>query len=119
MSAVFGAGWASAVGAATQPPGSWWLRLVAMILAFAGALSWVPRDAYGVGAEARSAIATPSANSERVAFVREGDIWVKHLPDGEERRLTKDGDNDSPRWSPSGAWLAFVKRTPDADRSTL
>ncbi len=38
-----------------------------------------------------------------------GDIWVKALPDGEPLRLTTDGQNREPRWSPSGEWLAFRK----------
>ncbi|MGH2353063.1 MAG: TolB family protein [Chloroflexota bacterium] len=45
----------------------------------------------------------------RLAFVCGGDIWVKDLPDGEARRLTQDGHNSRPRWSPSGDWLAFQK----------
>lgn len=45
----------------------------------------------------------------RVAFVREGDIWTKDLPDGEEMRLTDCGGRTSPKWSPSGEWLTFLK----------
>jgi Tol biopolymer transport system component len=44
-----------------------------------------------------------------VAYVQGGDIWVKALPDGQPRRLTPDGINSEPRWSPSGQWLAFRK----------
>ena len=44
-----------------------------------------------------------------LAYVQGGDIWVRHLPDGEPRRLTTDGRNLEPRWSPSGAWLAYRK----------
>jgi hypothetical protein len=42
-----------------------------------------------------------------LAYVQGGDIWVRELPDGEPRRLTADGNNASPRWSPSGEWLLF------------
>jgi Tol biopolymer transport system component len=56
---------------------------------------------------------------ERVAFVRDGDVWAKDVPDGAEQQLTSDGINDSPRWSRSGTRLAFVKRAPDPDRPTL
>lgn len=45
----------------------------------------------------------------RLAFVQGGDIWVKALPDGAAQRLTTDGRNHDPRWSPSGEWLAFRK----------
>ena len=45
----------------------------------------------------------------KLAYVQGGDIWVKTLPDGEPQRLTTDGLNCEPRWSPSGQWLAFRK----------
>jgi len=44
-----------------------------------------------------------------VAYVQGGDIWIKALPDGKPQRLTTDGRNREPRWSPSGEWLAFRK----------
>lgn len=44
-----------------------------------------------------------------LAYVQGGDIWGKALPYGEPRRLTTDGRNQEPRWSPSGRWLAFRK----------
>ncbi len=48
----------------------------------------------------------------RVAFVRDGSIWVKDLPDGQERQLTHGGNDHSPLWSPSGNWLTFERGTP-------
>ena len=45
----------------------------------------------------------------KVAYVQGGDIWVKALPEGQPQRLTTDGRNREPRWSPSGEWLAFRK----------
>jgi len=45
----------------------------------------------------------------RLAYVSQGDIWVKDLPQGEPARLTDDGRNADPRWSPSGDWLVFTK----------
>ncbi len=45
----------------------------------------------------------------KVAYVQGGDIWVKALPEGQPQRLTTDGQNREPRWSPSGEWLAFRK----------
>ncbi len=44
-----------------------------------------------------------------LAYVDGGDIWVQALPDGESRRITEDGVNAEPSWSPSGDWLAFRK----------
>jgi len=55
---------------------------------------------------------TPTAQPIRLgklAYVQEGDIWVKELPDGEDQRLTSDGRNAAPQWSPSGNWLMFDK----------
>jgi len=47
----------------------------------------------------------------RVAYVQGGDVWAKELPNGKPLRLTHSGDNASPRWSPSGKWLLFQKRS--------
>lgn len=52
---------------------------------------------------------TPAGALGRLAFVRDGDIWVRPLPRGKPVRITHDGRNTSPRWSPSGRWLAFQK----------
>ncbi|MBC7233135.1 MAG: PD40 domain-containing protein [Chloroflexi bacterium] len=59
---------------------------------------------------------TPSPRLEsalgQLAYVQGGDIWVRDLRDfpyNEPRRLTTDGRNASPRWSPSGQWLSFHK----------
>lgn len=53
--------------------------------------------------------ATPIPSLGRLAYVQGGDVWGKELPGGEPRRLTDDGRNREPRWSPSGQWLAFRK----------
>jgi Tol biopolymer transport system component len=47
----------------------------------------------------------------QIVYVQGGDIWVKALPDSKPQRLTTDGRNREPRWSPSGQWLAFRKET--------
>ena len=52
---------------------------------------------------------TPTPSLGKLAYVQGGDIWVKTLPDGEPQRVTTDGRNSTPRWSPSGEWLAFHK----------
>jgi len=60
---------------------------------------------------------TPMLSLGKLAYVQGGDIWVKALrcgsgqalPDGKPQRLTTDGRNREPRWSPSGQWLAFRK----------
>jgi Tol biopolymer transport system component len=53
--------------------------------------------------------ATPAAGLGKLAFVRDGDIWVLDVDSGQERQLTTDGANREPRWSPDGRWLAFAK----------
>ena len=50
-----------------------------------------------------SPLVTPS-----VAYIQQGDLWVKTLPDGESQRLTQNGTNYAPRWSPSGESLSFL-----------
>ncbi|MGE0229729.1 MAG: LuxR C-terminal-related transcriptional regulator [Dehalococcoidia bacterium] len=44
----------------------------------------------------------------KLVWVRDGDLWVRTLPDGEPRRLTSDGSNSLPRWSPSGEWVLYT-----------
>jgi dipeptidyl aminopeptidase/acylaminoacyl peptidase len=46
---------------------------------------------------------------ESVAYIQDGDLWVKELPQGEAKRLTTSGNIISPRWSPSGQWLAYLE----------
>uniref|UniRef100_A0A7C2EJD6 WD40 domain protein beta Propeller n=1 Tax=Ammonifex degensii TaxID=42838 RepID=A0A7C2EJD6_9THEO len=48
-----------------------------------------------------------AASAGRVAWVQQGDLWVKDLPDGRAKRLTSTGGVTDPRWSPTGKWLAF------------
>ncbi|MCL5265453.1 MAG: DPP IV N-terminal domain-containing protein, partial [Chloroflexi bacterium] len=62
---------------------------------------------------------TPKPQLGKLAFVKGGDIWAKDLPDGEAIRLTQDGHNDTPTWSPSGEWLALRKGTAAAGRYQL
>lgn len=45
----------------------------------------------------------------KVAYVQYGDLWIRPLPEGEVVRLTDDGLNSQPLWSPSGRYLAFRK----------
>jgi Tol biopolymer transport system component len=63
--------------------------------------------ALGVGVVAPGAVAAGPSSPGRLAFVKDGDIWVEDLPAGAAQRLTHDGQNDTPLWSPSGQWLAF------------
>ena len=53
--------------------------------------------------------AEPAPDFGFVAYIQGGDIWVRRVPDGPPLRLTADGRNRSPQWSPSGRWLSFRK----------
>lgn len=53
-----------------------------------------------------------TAGLGKVAFIRQGDLWVKSLPAGPERQLTKGGSASSPRWSASGEWILYWKGPP-------
>lgn len=48
----------------------------------------------------------------KLAFVRDGNVWVKALPDGRETPLVLDGDASAPRWSASGDWLLYRRQLP-------
>ena len=56
---------------------------------------------------ARAAGAVPVLKS-LVAYVRAGDIYVSK--GATEKRLTRDGGNSRPRWSPDGRQIAYVKK---------
>lgn len=43
----------------------------------------------------------------RLAYVREGDMWVLDLGRGDERRLTRTGRVHTPQWSGNGRWLSY------------
>ncbi|MGE0688131.1 MAG: LuxR C-terminal-related transcriptional regulator [Dehalococcoidia bacterium] len=47
----------------------------------------------------------------KVAYVIDGDVWVKQLPNGPATQLTNWGDViGEPQWSASGAWLSVARR---------
>lgn len=52
----------------------------------------------------------PGAPLGMLAYIQGGDLWVQALPHGPATRLTTDGRNYRPRWSPTGQWLAVLKR---------
>lgn len=44
-----------------------------------------------------------------IAFISDGNLWLRSLPDGEPRQMTSDGGNNRPRWSASGEWIALSR----------
>ena len=75
-----------------------------------------PKAVFGtVGPETE---ARPSPDGTQVAFLRLGDVWVKNLEGGRERRLTVTLVTESGlSWSPDGKRLAFgfTRATPRED----
>jgi DNA-binding CsgD family transcriptional regulator len=63
-----------------------------LVLLFAMALANRPADSGQLG---------------KIAYVVDGDLWVRSLPSGRPLRLTNDHAAASPRWSPSGEWLIY------------
>lgn len=52
--------------------------------------------------------------SSKIAFVRDGDIWIMN-PDGSgQEKLTKTGKARSPSWSPDGTNIAFFDDSDDS-----
>lgn len=50
----------------------------------------------------------PDIHGDRIAFTREGDIWVADLKSGESKRLTRfEGAETRARFSPDGTQIAF------------
>lgn len=43
-----------------------------------------------------------------IAYIKDGEIWIKKLPDGESKQLTT--GNRMPRWASSGQWLAYLNQ---------
>jgi dipeptidyl aminopeptidase/acylaminoacyl peptidase len=91
-----------------------WKRLVILPMSWSLAVLAACNGPTTLPPETPTTISTaPTAMPDlgKVAYIQDGDVWVKELPDGKPQRLTDDGRNTIPRWSPSGEWLAFYKDT--------
>src|SRR3989304_5571893 len=61
------------------------------------------------GSPRRRRPARPPPARSLVAFTREGDVWVRGLADGRERRLTRTPILEGGlAWSPDGSRIAFI-----------
>ena len=85
-----------------------WILLVAVLALTSCSL---PRTE-GVPAQPAGATDAPKVQLGKLAFIRDGNLWAKDLPDGTAVQLTKDGGSREPRWSASGQWLSFSKSSP-------
>jgi len=47
----------------------------------------------------------------KVAFLRDGDIWIQDIPDGTARKVTTSGKAAYPTLSASGRWLSYNEGT--------
>jgi Tol biopolymer transport system component len=45
--------------------------------------------------------------SGRLAYVRDGNLWVQIFPDGAARQISHGAPSEHPRWSFSGRWVSF------------
>ncbi|MEM8531996.1 MAG: PASTA domain-containing protein [Chloroflexota bacterium] len=43
----------------------------------------------------------------RIAYIHNGFVWIKVLPDLNPIQVTTEGQSHSPQWSPSGEWLTY------------
>jgi len=50
--------------------------------------------------------------SGRVAYVVDGNLFIKELPDGEPRQITNENNVHRPEWSPTGESLAYSTEDP-------
>jgi Tol biopolymer transport system component/DNA-binding winged helix-turn-helix (wHTH) protein len=78
-------------------------------------LAWLSREGKESAIPApprfyRNLKVSPDGKRLAVTILEQGrsDIWVVALPDGSLTRLTFDGFNIEPVWSPDGTWVAFA-----------
>ena len=53
--------------------------------------------------------AAAGTNQGRIAFVREGNIWIMDADGGNQVQLTTPGSDSQPEWSPDGNSIAYVR----------
>ncbi|MPZ49725.1 MAG: hypothetical protein GEU75_10610 [Dehalococcoidia bacterium] len=55
--------------------------------------------------ERREAIPAETGALGKLAYIQDGNLWVKSLPSGTPRQLKSTNNASNPKWSPSGEWL--------------
>lgn len=78
-------------------------------------LTWFDRDGKVLGTVGTSEVGLSelrlSPEGDRVVTTAAGDIWVHDLTRNVRTRLTFNGQNQTPVWSPDGNWIAFFDFT--------
>jgi hypothetical protein len=78
---------------------------VALVVRQWGFLGYRP---LGGGAPLGEGPPVPGARG-KLAYVRDGDLYVYDLKEGAERRMTRTGGVKTPHWSGGGGWLSFER----------
>jgi PKD repeat protein len=71
-------------------------------------ISWFIVTPYGQTAGPNDTQPTWSADGTKIAFTRNGDIFVADNNGGNAANVTNTGNNQDPAWSPDGARIAFT-----------
>lgn len=87
------------------------------VLLFGGIVAFAVLAAVVFALE-RSDDARSQPDMGKVAYVVDGNIWVRDLPGGTARQLTDTGGDLAPEWSASGEWLSFTRESPPGGRAT-
>jgi Tol biopolymer transport system component/DNA-binding CsgD family transcriptional regulator len=67
---------------------------------------------FALGLHGRQASSAQTPDLGRVAYIQDGDLWVKDLPSGAARQLTHGGMSLHPQMSSDGEWIAFFRADP-------
>ena len=84
----------------------------ALVFSHEGQLTLAALEGFGFVRANVGGQMVPSPDRTRIAYVRDGDLWVQSVMEGGERRLTSTPAVESgPVWSPDGSHIAFSSAT--------
>jgi Tol biopolymer transport system component len=71
---------------------------------------WLRREWWTVvGVLLIGCLGCDASSQGKIAYVKPGSLWVKALPDDKPQEIVSGGAYHTPRWSPSGTWLAYYR----------